>query len=969
MTTRCPRAHRRTSRSCRPTPSHGRRPSTPTRTCPTVSCWLSRRGFVSGERVDGRWKRGRFFEAVYKGRAWLVCFNLPFDVSRLAVAATPARGRMLGGFSLILGEHWDPATRAWVENRYCPRVAIKALDPKRALKRLSTPHDPDDADTVETASVTGSKKRGFRGHLLDARTLAFALTDRGHTLESACQAFGVPYTKRVVEHGAALSWEYVDYCREDVAATSALAGAMLDEYLKHPIDLQATKAYSPASIGKDHIDGFGVEAPLVREPEFPRHLLGWAMTAYYGGRTETRIRRTPVPVRHLDFTSMYPTCCALMGIWSLTTARRIATRDATARVRRLLAQLTISRCLDRALWKELVCLVQIIPAGDYIGPVRAAFTPRGYDEQRRTSEGIPPPSLSIGINPLNTQGTPIWVTLADLIASKLFTGKIPRILRAVSFHPAGGPQRLRALKLGGLVDFDPREDLYVHLVEERHRVLRSDDADTPERRALAQFLKTLANATSYGIYAEANQRELAKGETERVRIHGLDDAPFEQLVPRPEDPGRFAFPPIAAAITSGGRLILAVLETLVLEAGGEYAYIDTDSMFVVASRKGGLVACPGGPHLLRDERPAIRALSWEQVAGIQRAFHALNPYDPALVPELLKLEETNYRPSTKAPVRQRELYQYAISAKRYALYTLNVKGEPVIVKASEHGLGHLLNPTDPDSQDRAWITTVWTIVIRRALGLPYALPTWFQHPAITRVGVASPAMLAVFRNLNAGKSYADRIKPFNFLLSCQVARLSHPAGVEPEQFHLIRPYTPNPRGWILGPWHDLHGTGSWYITTTNATSTDERIVRVKTIRDVFNEHTTHPELKSLDAAGNPCAEHTAGLLRRRPVTIEPHSIRYIGKESNRLHDVDAGLVHREDDILASYRDPRDERDEWSQVHLPRLRKTGVALLHRQTGIPVRTLRDLLAGRAHPRRKTRAKLIEALGGQVSRHADH
>jgi hypothetical protein len=33
----------------------------------------------------------------------------------------------------------------------------------------------------------------FRGHLLDLRTIAFALTDKGHTLESACEAFGVSY--------------------------------------------------------------------------------------------------------------------------------------------------------------------------------------------------------------------------------------------------------------------------------------------------------------------------------------------------------------------------------------------------------------------------------------------------------------------------------------------------------------------------------------------------------------------------------------------------------------------------------------------------------------------------------------------------------------------------------------------------------------------------------------------------------
>ena len=43
---------------------------------------------------------------------------------------------------------------------------------------------------------------GFRGHFLDLRTLAFVLTDRGHSLDSACKAFGVEQRKITVErHG------------------------------------------------------------------------------------------------------------------------------------------------------------------------------------------------------------------------------------------------------------------------------------------------------------------------------------------------------------------------------------------------------------------------------------------------------------------------------------------------------------------------------------------------------------------------------------------------------------------------------------------------------------------------------------------------------------------------------------------------------------------------------------------------
>jgi hypothetical protein len=36
---------------------------------------------------------------------------------------------------------------------------------------------------------------------------------------------------------------------------------------------------------------------------------------------------------------------------------------------------------------------------------------------------------------------------------------------------------------------------------------------------------------------------------------------------------------------------------------------------------------------------------------------------------------------------------------------------------SEHGLGHLLNPTDPESEDRNWIAQIWLNMIRGALNL------------------------------------------------------------------------------------------------------------------------------------------------------------------------------------------------------------------------------------------------------------
>jgi hypothetical protein len=60
----------------------------------------------------------------------------------------------------------------------------------------------------------------------------------------------------------------------------------------------------------------------------------------------------------------------------------------------------------------------------------------------------------------------------------------------------------------------------------------------------------------------------------------------------------------------------------------------------------------------------IPELSWEDVEQVRRRFDALNPYDPGLVDSILKLEEENFDGD-----RRQQLWCYAISAKRYALFT------------------------------------------------------------------------------------------------------------------------------------------------------------------------------------------------------------------------------------------------------------------------------------------------------------
>jgi hypothetical protein len=873
-----------------------------------------------------QWLKRVFWRVAYKLRGCVVCFNLPFDLSRLAWRVGETRNRshtrdpFADGFSFALWSFERDGRR--VESRHRPRVVIKAIDSKRALKGFRTAEFIDSVNLIpeDPGSVKPAKQWRFRGHLLDLRTLAFALTDRGHTLESACEAFEVRYTKREVEHGKITS-EYIDYGREDVDATQDLCAATLTEFLRHPIDLQATRAYSPATIGKGYMRKIGVRPPLERQKISPE-TLGWSMSAYYGGRSEVRGRRVPFPVVYVDFLSMYPTVCALMGVWRLLTAERVQVVDVTDEVRATLESVTIEDCFRPRLWPQLVGIAQIAPDGDVL-PVRARYGAQ--------------PGWQIGVNPLQSD-QPMWFPIADLIKSKLITSKPPRILRALRFKPRGKTGGLQSVKLLGEVPVSPDEDFFRVMIEQRKRAELRGTSDEKRR---AKALKVTASATSYGIYAQMTRRELGGGRTEPVTVYGFRDEPHTWSVSAPEEPGEYAFPALAACITGAAHLVLGMLECLVAHLDGSHVFCDTDSMAIVASEQGGLIPCPGGPHQ-REGGDAVRALSFDQVEAIRSRFETLNPYDRNVVRgSILEIEDENFADASRR--ERRQLHCLAISAKRYVLYHLGEDGQPLLVKWSGHGLGHLLNPTDPDSTDRDWIRQAWEWLLRRHLGLNPTEPRWLDHPAIARHSTSSPSLHRLLVSLNDGLPYAEQIKPFNFLAIAFVHPLERPP--DDSRLVLIAPYRSRVTEQLQQTWTNRYSSKRYRVTTEPSHSVHRPgVVTVKTYRDVLAEYAVHPEAKSNGPDGRSCRRQTVGLLARRPVTAR--TISHIGKEANRLEEARAGLLQDADEVLSAYDDV--ELIAFREWALPILQKLGVREVARRTGHSVGAVHAVLQEQASPR---------------------
>src|SRR5262249_37893014 len=149
-----------------------------------------------------------FFGIGYDQRANIVGFNLPFDISRLAIEYAAARDwsrnkeggsgaqkkrliSMRGGFSFKLSR-----------SPWRPRVVVKHHSRTLAFIRFAAPPEPSIARSER------KRKRQFirRGYFTDLRTIGAALTSELHSLESLADFLEVEHPKdRTEEHGKALT--------------------------------------------------------------------------------------------------------------------------------------------------------------------------------------------------------------------------------------------------------------------------------------------------------------------------------------------------------------------------------------------------------------------------------------------------------------------------------------------------------------------------------------------------------------------------------------------------------------------------------------------------------------------------------------------------------------------------------------------------------------------------------------------
>ena len=669
--------------------------------------------------------------------------KLDFDVERLPVfEAGKAKGDFFhGGFSLTMGRSVFKGGK----NKGKPSgpvVQLKKIGPGknnyRAVSRFNAHlHTHQFVDTLMLAKA-----------LLGA--------DTPGSMDALCDLFKGPLPKEEVEHFERLTPDYVEYCLNDVERTWFIYTHLRELYRQHDRSTPIWSMYSVASVGKAYYKDFGAEPFLAKNMKGSAadrvktlKLCGVSMEAMVGARAECGVRHQICEIINKDFKSQYPTINIKLGLQRLLLANRVETcedertaagdwlrggKDAAFLegvsildaddgdadnpcVFGANALLGKDKTRSDEAWRNLLGFALIDPAGAIL-PLRTAFQDDADKDDGKAS-------INVGMVEIES-GPPIWVTYLDVLASKFLTGKMPRLLKTMRMIPVSRQTNLKKINFFGdpayEIDLTQPVDIFRRILEMRDEIkARMSGLDKGSQQynrlnAMQLALKLIANSSSYGVFVQFDVDEREKATTISV-LHGTeqktiiarqkvrnDDGSQEASSIKVEKPGSW-FAPWGPLITAGGRMLIAIAETLARHEGLEYGGIrhgmcDTDSMAFVRPD--------------RMPREDFRAA----VACIGDYFQRINPYAPVngKEAEVFATEDVNFaftneggRFKIAKPTQMKPLYIVSVSAKRYAMANIvrpdgtdydnledlhadSMNAVVILRKVSAHGLGPITAP-------------------------------------------------------------------------------------------------------------------------------------------------------------------------------------------------------------------------------------------------------------------------------------
>jgi len=624
----------------------------------------------------------------------------------------------------------------------------------------------------------------------------------------------------------------------------------------------------------------------------PTHKGGWLSAELAGGGL--------FPAADIDMHAGYPAVDQLLGLDSLRTAASFEEEDVTDDLRALLVDLAagnVDALFDRETWRRFGATNCGVLCHGEDWPVEApdADFPAGHSAMR--------PFSSTVVLPFH------WCDLALATLRARRVVDLPWAKRLVGVGQDAGLRARWPLYAGTWMRRG--QSVGATLVRLRREAKARGD------HRLAALLRVVVNAYVYGNAARIDQRSVRKG-----RRYVL----AEQVA-------RGTFPPIAASITAGCRLVIGVNEHLGVKSGGTVASRDTDGVLWVCSPDGGVVEL--------DDGRQVPALSWAALDEIMARFDALAPFGPGV-------------PFFKPPLREKDgrpLWGVVLRVKRYALATLDDDGDPhELVDATEHGLaGQVVDPAAMPGRAkdgrRDWTRAVAAETVGQAIarrrGERRVVDLWpwdegaaKPFPQIQRCQAPDPAVLE-----NIEGTYGLRLRPFGlYLLGTSQPELG--------QRHAPPLAALDPGGTL----EDWDTRIEWH---------DQDARRVPVTTDPAMRHRAH-ELRTLD-------ERAIAWMKPRPLPVtpvvvdDPRMIRPVGR-GGRLVEARAAGDHDtpSEELRVTYAGP-DVRP----VIVERVKSMGPTNFAESFDVPARTAKAWAAGERKPSAGWVERLLPLLGNRSSR----
>lgn len=405
---------------------------------------------------------------------------------------------------------------------YFPRLIVKEMGPAYSYFWQPTDFTPKVNTNVDPAFVDL--------HVMASALCSTDLLD----LEDACDFYGIPGFDCPCDSDE-------DRLLSEITLLARLWTKLTKANLHICPDIPPDRIYSFGTIANQALARAGIASFTQRLNEIKPNESAKMCEAFYGPRFDARPSRKSRSIIQLDISACYPTVLSLLNLTAFFTSRHISKRQRSIEeFRDFLLSPNLSNSKQWAKWGAT--FVKLRPHGEWL-PI-----------YRQAGEGV-----ALTFAPFDFHGANACYHWTDIVAAVIM-GADPakmKIDAVFSLVPVGVPSKPPTIAFTS--DYKvPLDDLGDALRQWRES-LAGDG-----RKWLVSFAKGFANSICYGNLARVDRESL---KADRLWFSYTPSHRLKHEDRHPQKPGPYSYLPLAACVTGGARLLLAMASGFVESHG------------------------------------------------------------------------------------------------------------------------------------------------------------------------------------------------------------------------------------------------------------------------------------------------------------------------------------------------------------------------------------------------------------------